>query len=124
MNEHKYIHLDHAEDALYCGPIKTAIGVLLIGALLVVPTALIFHRLGYHDGVTAGTNRVQAAIDESVLSGTPFAFVDGDVKLVITVKTDSAAFRKNIKKMADKYELVRYRVSQEYGPDDSKETTF
>lgn len=114
----RYMHLNHSTDTTYCGPLKTTIGILLIAAMLIIPTALISHRLGYVAGVINGVDRAHQAIDMSIQEGLPFTFVNNDVQLVVTVKTDSKVFRKNVRALAEQYELVRYRVVQEFGPDD------
>jgi hypothetical protein len=116
--DYKYLHLEH-EDGYFCGPFKTFLAVILFASLIAVPTYIIADYKAYNKGVENGIARVEHAMHMAVLEGLPLAFVDGDVRMVYTVKFDSKEFRGNVKNMADRYELIKYRITEEFGPEES-----
>ena len=117
--EFRYLRLDHAsaDDVRLSGRWAAAFGVIIIAFVFMLGVA-VGERIGYSNGKTAATNDMHAVIDESIKRGGWFGFEGGRVMLISVVRTDSGGFRRMARDRAERYDLVRYRAIQAYGPED------
>ncbi len=114
----RYLHLGHEEAHTIIGGRWVA---AFTGLAIVAVFALglgVGHRIGHRQGRANMNDEVRAVIDESIRSGGWFAFEGGQVKLIAVVRTDSGKFRRATRARAERYDLVRYRAVQAFGPED------